>query len=118
MPFATKVILVMQGAILSKHVATVVLPPVTYVVHSCPISIGPAGRVCPVPMPVCVRVSGTNPEVFCKAGAELMNEVVFLLSMNGYKIAPMGPACTLSIVPSSFIVKVSVAGIIKLCPIT
>ena len=69
-------------------------------------------------MPVRVRVMGTNPEVFSKAGAVLMNEAVFLLTFNGYKMAPMCRTCGPSIVPGSFIVKVSVARILILHPIT
>ena len=82
MPLGCSIVVPPKFSIHGIHVATVLQPPGTGVLHICPIRESPGRVVYPLPRPVCILVMGANPKVFLSAHAELMDELVFFRRMN------------------------------------
>ena len=95
-------------SITGKHVPTVLQPPVSSVLHTSPVGIGPGSGVCPLPGPVCIFVMRTNPEVLARTETELMNKVIFLRRMNRNQMTVYLTLC-FSLTPISPVFKVFVA---------
>ena len=89
MPLCCSIVAPPQFSIQSIHVATVLQPPGTGVLHICPVGESPGRVVYPLPRPVCILVMGANPKVFLSAHAELMNKLVFFRRMNRNKITTL-----------------------------
>jgi len=95
-------------SITGKHVPTVLEPPVSSVLHTSPVGICPGSGVRPLPGPVCIFVMRSNPEVFARTEAELMNKAIFLRRMDGNKMTPITLTPCFSFTSSSLVFKVFV----------